>query len=583
MKLVLSQYLRTLRERDEFDRLLPDLIHAMGYQNLVKPKAGIRQYGVDFPAAGASPEDGANEFLMFVVKQGDITRRVWSGDPNAVRESMDEIFDVYLRSHVPPAFKDHRKVIVLATTGDLSQDVQANWAGYAASHPDVRFVFWGADNVADLLERHLLDEHLFDAQDRADLRKSLALAGDSDYRFAHLCRLMLRQLGLSDEGSLSESGARQTTAALIKAMRRVHLASRVCSYWAETEGEHRQAVWVLERTVLWTFHRALQQNLQEQIEVLQEIWDIWQSYVVTGQRYYDRLLDHLSIRDGMSGYSREGAEYASVLFEQVGLFATIGIAQAAMNPDESEADQVAENARRVAEALAGLLRNHPATGSPRLDRQVIDISLGLVLFMMTGLHDQAKTWLAELAGRLNFVFCLGRYLPVGTDSLDDLVELDAGADKNDELKGRLNQTSWLLATIASWCAMLELDEVYDRLARGHANDYPDVGAQIWHPPSDWSQRWYFGAAHHHDGMSEAPYPLPTAAGELRARIAQFVASGRLRWEEDSPTMKVGLWALDFLACRHFHTPVPASMWYRIAPSSTATCESTATARPAIEG
>lgn len=565
MKLVLSQYLRTLRERDEFDRLLPDLANAMGYQPLVKPKAGIRQYGVDFPAAGASPKDGTAEFLMFVIKQGDITRRVWSGDPNAVRESMEEIFDVYLRSHVPPAYRDHRKVIVLATTGDLSQDVQPNWAGFAASHPDVSFEFWGADHVAELLELHLLDENLFDAKDRGDLRKSLALAGDSDYQFNDFCQLMLRQLGLNPDGTLSESGATQGAAALVKAIRRVHLAARVCAYWAGAEGEQRQAVWVLERAVLWVFHRALLQSLHEQAEVLQELWDIWRSYVAAGQRYYDRVLDHLAIRDGLSGYCREGAEYAVVLFEHVGLLATIGLAQTAVVADESEAAQVTENGRTVAQALAALLRNHPATGSPRLDRNVIDICLGLVLFTMTGLHDAAESWLIELAGRLNFVFCLGRNFPVGTDSLDDLVELDVDGD--DAVNGLLKQTSWMLATIASWCAMLGLDEAYERLAQGHAKDYPEVGAQLWHPAPDWSERWYFGPAHVRSGISEAPYPLPPAAGELRARVGKFNVSARLRWEENSPAMNVGLWALDFVACRHFQTPVPASMWYRIEPRS----------------
>ena len=68
MRLALSHYLRTLRERDEFDRLLPELLTQMGYVPLVKPKAGVRQFGVDFPAAGRSLRDGANELLLFVIK-----------------------------------------------------------------------------------------------------------------------------------------------------------------------------------------------------------------------------------------------------------------------------------------------------------------------------------------------------------------------------------------------------------------------------------------------------------------------------------------------------------------------------------
>lgn len=267
MRLALSHYLRTLRERDEFDRLLPELLAQMGYVPLVKPRAGVRQFGVDFPAAGRSPADGVDELLLFVIKQGDIGRRTWTGDPNAVRESMDEIIDVWLASHVPPEYRDHRKVIVVATTGDLGQEVQPNWAGFATRHPQLRFEFWGADKVSDLVEEHLLNEHLFDGQDRADLRKALVMGADSDYRFDHLCRLMLRQLGIAHEGHLSDAGAQQTVPALLKALRRVHLAALVCSHWVDSENERRQALWVIERTVLWCFHRAVLQSLQEHKDV----------------------------------------------------------------------------------------------------------------------------------------------------------------------------------------------------------------------------------------------------------------------------------------------------------------------------
>lgn len=562
MKLALSHYLRTLRERDEFDRLLPELVSAMGYVPLVKPKAGIRQYGVDFPAAGKSPADGEEELLLFVIKQGDITRRVWSGDTDRVRESLEEVVDVYLASHVPAQYRDHRKVVVLATTGDLAQDVQINWKGFADRHPALEFRFWGADQVAELLENHLLDEHLFDKQDRADLRKSLALAADSDYRFPDFCRMLLRQLGLTSEGALSDTGAAQDTRAVVKALRRIHLAALVCAHWAAVEGERRQAVWLLERTVLWAFHRVHLQQLQGDDQMLQAIADIWRSYYAFGNRYYDQILEHIHVKDGLSGYVREGAEYALTLFEQVGMLATLGLSQVAVLPDEAERQQMAENAEVVADALAALLANHPATGSPRLDHQVIDICLGLCLFVMTGRLEAAQRWLEELAGRLNFVFILGRLFPVGTDSLDDLVELDGG-EADEEYRAMLKQSSWLLASIASWCAVLGMDEVYANLADGHAHRYPEVDGQLWHPESGWSSGWYFGPGHQNQGMAEAPYPLPAVAQQLRDRIAVFNASGRLAWQEHSPTLAVGMWAIDFVACRHFRTPVPATMWYRL--------------------
>lgn len=560
MRLALSHYLRTLRERDEFDRLLPELLTQMGYVPLVRPRAGVRQFGVDFPAAGKSPVDGVDELLLFVIKQGDIGRRTWNGDPNAVYQSMGEILDVWLPSHLPPEYQAHRKVIVVATTGDLGQEVQANWSGFATRHPQLHFEFWGADKVAELVETHLLNEHLFDGQDRADLRKALVMGADSDYRFDDLCRLILRQLGLDGQGQLTPDGQEQAAPALVKAMRRVHLAALVCAYWVDGEGERRQALWVTERTMLWCFHRVLLQNLQDHPDVQPALLDLWRSYQDAARRYHETIAVHVRVRDGLSGYTREGAEYAVLLLEQVGLLASIGLAEVMSSVGENEESAMARGAA-VADALEALLRNHAAAASPRLDEQVVDIGLALVFLIQVGRFDAVHWWVTELASRLNLVFTLNRMFPVGTDSFDDLVELEVSGD--DELKELLKRHSWLLATIGSWSAMLGMDEAYATLANGHAERYPQVGSQMWHPAADWSGRWYFGPAHVSSGSTEAPYSLPASADELRARIAQFNASRRLRWEEHSPALAIGLWALDFIACRHFRIPVPASMWYHL--------------------
>ncbi len=103
-------------------------------------------------------------------------------------------------------------------------------------------------------------------------------------------------------------------------------------------------------------------------------------------------------------------------------------------------------------------------------------------------------------------------------------------------------------------------------------------AQLWHPAKDWSRRWYFGRGQFEDGVTEAPYPLPEDAEQLRARIAQFNAERLLVWEEASPARAVGIWALDFVACRHFRTPVPASMWYRLVKAQGAESDVGSTAR-----
>ena len=85
MRLIIKEYLSCLREKDELDLLLCDLLLQMGYVTHNVPKTGNRQYGVDIRA------DNEKELLLFVIKQGDMNRTNWNCGQNAVRQSLDEI------------------------------------------------------------------------------------------------------------------------------------------------------------------------------------------------------------------------------------------------------------------------------------------------------------------------------------------------------------------------------------------------------------------------------------------------------------------------------------------------------------
>lgn len=561
MRLIISQFLRTLRERDEFDRLLPDLLLAMGYVPLAKPQTGVRQHGVDLAAVGKSPIDGTDEMLLLVIKQGDLGRRDWdNGEPTSVRPSLNEVLDVYLTKLVAPEHSGLRKTIILATTGDLKQDVEINWTAFKELNSTrADFDFWGADRVSDLVERYLLDEHIFASSDRSDLRKSLALAADPEYDFRDLNRLLLRQLGLTADGKAVKPDIDPKH--LQKAFRRAHLAAQICARWAQADGDSRQALWVNERITLWAWHRAQLMNPEARFKLYPAIAGMWCSYTKAAAAYFEVISPHLHVRDGMAGYGSEGAAFAVVLFEHIGFIGSIGLA-CYLEPIGSEAARTVASANisTVADGLCALIVNHGASASPRLDRHIIDISLALIFLILAGRREQAQSWVAEIAERLDYCFKTKSRFPVSTDSLEDLVELEVNP-KDSRLAENLMRTSWSLATVAAWCAILELDEHYAVLSRGSAGSYKNVGAQLWHPTSDWHAHWYFDGSLD-QGETEAPYTLPSDIEEMRQRVKSFIRLKDYDWSTSSPSLAAGIWAIDFIACRHFRMPVPASAWYR---------------------
>jgi hypothetical protein len=255
-----------MKERDEFDVLIPDLLQTMGIIPITKGQRGTRQSGVDLAAVGPDitvtqndPTYGQEKLFLFVLKQGDIDRNVWNGQgEQSVKPSIDEIFTDYLRNHVSANHRDLPKKVILGTTGDMKENVKSSWSGITEFYRDkAAFDFWGANEVAGYIETHMLNEHLFKDEDRTDLRRTLALIGEQTYTGRDFDNLLRRQLGLNVSGEIE---AKLNNDQLHKALVRINMAVRMVSGWACNDGDTKAALKVSERALLWSWHRLLKQE-----------------------------------------------------------------------------------------------------------------------------------------------------------------------------------------------------------------------------------------------------------------------------------------------------------------------------------
>lgn len=561
MKLVIAEYLRTLKERNELDRLLPDLLVEMGYTPIARPQTGNRQFGVDLGARGKNPTTLEDELMLLVVKQGDIGRSEWNTGDQAVRQSIDEIFDVYLKSHIEPQDKTSKIRIIVVTNGELKQVVQAAWCGYVTDNQTKASIeFWGNDQLAGLIEEHLLDEYVFLDEDRKQLRRALALSGDSDYDRSDLHQLYLRTLGLLPSGELKAPP--KSGKALLKALRIVSLSAHVFASWSLSDGDSRQGLQANERALLWAWHRIqLADNATKNDALNEAFGSLWIGYLKTARGYFEHLQPHCYVEDGLLGYYSDSSELSIISFELIGMFSSIGLAQI-LTRTQDEADEMAhrENARVVADALASLINNNSICCSPCLDRHSHDITLAIVLLILTGYVEQAKDWLRKLVRNIDYSFKAKKYVPVCTDSLDDLVE--EGGWNGKQADDRLISTSWMLATLAGWCAILGLEEGYEVISRGCRESYPEVCVQLWHPDESIYKNIYFSQAHFKCGATEAPIELPPNASAWRHHIKIILKSSQKKIAGDSPALRAQIAALDFIACRHFSIPVFPYFWYQ---------------------
>jgi hypothetical protein len=187
MKLILKQYLASLKERSELDAVLPDLLSNMGMNVFISPTRGVKEYGVDIAAIG-SIDNNEDKVYLFSVKSGNLTRETWNGNSEqALRPSLDEIQDSFILSRLPPEHKDKPIVICLCFGGDITTAVTQDVAGYERRHTrdNISFENWNGDKLSELIQQHLLKEELLPSSSQALLRKSLALLEEPDRSTKH--------------------------------------------------------------------------------------------------------------------------------------------------------------------------------------------------------------------------------------------------------------------------------------------------------------------------------------------------------------------------------------------------------------
>lgn len=558
MKLIIREFLGQLKESGELDRLLPDLLARMKLIPVSKPQIGVRQNGVDVAAVGKD-DTGIKTLYLFVLKVGDVGRRDWDDGINAIRSTLNQVKDSYLRSFVQPEHREYPVRIVVCTTGDLKQEVIPDFNGYIERNTEatLKYEFWSGDKLAALIDKHLLDEYAINPSERANLRRAIALIGTKDYDLRHAHELF-RGLLLEGSHKSSEPLSSRERKHFIRQLKTAALALEVIFHWAAQEGNLLNAFVAGERCCLWAWEAIRARGLMDYRPAGSAFAAIYSLHNRICQDYFVKLHQHCHVRDAISCGATESSLVANKIYEQIGVIAEVGLLQ--LQHALGSGDEVARsNANVAAEALVALIHNNPGSGSPRFDGNAIEISLCMLLLLSTGKEAEAKSWLTELSIRLAYCYQRSKGFPIGTDSLDDLVELDTAELDENAIK-KLRNLSTLVPTVMYWCAILGDEDLYRQLQSVQESIFEGMCLQLWYPDEETDSHLYCGAAQFESGTTEAPIIFPASIAELVLSNQQLVDSETIPDLSFSSAVRYGLFGLVLMACRHFRTPFPPQFW-----------------------
>jgi hypothetical protein len=555
MKLILKQYLASLKERAELDAVLPDLLSSMGMNVFISPTRGVKEYGVDIAAVGQINGEEKKVYL-FSVKSGNLTRESWNGNTDqALRPSLDEIKDSFIPSRLPPEHRDKKIVICLCFGGDVNSGIRQEVSGYETRNTvgNISYEEWNGDKLSEYIQQYLLKEELLLNSSQALLRKSLALLEEPRISSEYFSLLIDEVLSNADD---SDSVASSIT--------RLNVCLWVLFSWCRDCGNLESAYLSSERSVLlaWDKVKVLYTGKNKASKAYDSILD-------TYQQITDHYVDHCIIPFVGFKYALSHAVCTSCsidvnikLFDVLGRLAVKGLwvsdslakscnENPPINGYSEEQEILSFRVRDITKSINSLIVNNPILFSPFKDSQAIDIGLSLALLSKNSdLDGFVQSWLSEIVNRSIFSFEINGMYPIIHDSYEKLLEHKSKEDVDINYKSKVTEASVLYPMLAVFCSLYELTSISDELESFTRDHLAHCTLQYWYPNQYCEQSMYSNIEMH--GSASTNFPMNK--GLVLQHVLQECRSSDSFKKMSAFTE--GKMPLIITACRCYRYPVP---------------------------
>lgn len=554
MKLIIREYLSSLKERGELDAVLPDLLSQLGLNVYSRPARGTRQDGVDVGAVG-SLDGGAEKIYLFSIKPGDLTRRDWDGESaQSLRPSLNEILDSYIPNRLPAEHRGKDIVICVAIGGDVQEQVRPLLTGYIAqnSKPNISFEEWNGDKLAAYIQSSFLREDLLPEQARSLLRKSLAMLDEPEISYRHFSTLIR---ALSEVEGLNDVQR-------VTSVRQMSICLWILFAWAREAKSTESAYLAGEFTLLhaWNTVRLYAgKNNKTKRAIETAFLSIFTAYHQICSEFLGKnVLPYTDKPHAVSTavYGSCSLDVNLKLFDLLGRLGADGIWAywGALRCTEDEVDLKEARLREVQmyiEAVKALISSNPALLLPAKDDQTIDILIAAALVATDRSdHHFIMSWLSEMLERAKFSYEVNSKYPCVLQTYSDLLEHPKSTDS--DYRENATSASILYPSIALWAALLDDDTTYGKVAAMKRELLQHCTFQFWYP-DDHSEAHFYTNTNSH-GAALANLAIDRRKEEFLEQV--FGECKHSPHFKDLSAVKYDWWPLIVVACRHYRLPLP---------------------------
>lgn len=572
MKLVIKEYLASLKERDELDAIMPDLLSQIGLNVFSRPHRGSRQNGVDVGAVGCL-NDKQESVYLFTIKSGNLDRESWNGkSPQALRPSIEEIVDVYINNRIPIEHKGKPIVICLCIGGYIKENVSTEVEGFlknTSKKNRVRFEQWNGDKLSELILMNFLREDLLPINFHSLLRKSLSFTDEPEVSYKHFAKIV---------NTLSKS-IKENIKDPITAIRQLNICLWILFSWCRESNNLESAYLSGELSLLhaWEITKPYtNKNNRKSKQIKDTFNSILNVYHLICTNYINnKVLPHSEKLYALSYAVKPSCEVDVnlKLFDILGRSAIFGIWTyqqlqiSKKKKNKGQSKKLYIQLLFVSHSIKQLICNNPILFSPYKDDQAIEIALATWFLALDSKNRNfIHEWLMELTNRIFFDFIRHGKYPCIYRSYLELVEHPV--NHTEEYRKDATIASILYPTLAVISAMFNFDDIYNDIQKLQNKILKHCNFQLWFPDEKSEESFYLNSTEHGAVLSNIVIDKPKE--ELIAELFEECSTNN--YFENLSAIKSGLLPIIFICCRHYRLPIPMQLTKKFGGNATSDSE-----------
>lgn len=555
MKLILTDYIASLKEEKELDSLIEELLREYNFEIVFSPKKGERQYGVDIYAVGEDWTDGIKKVFLVTVKQGNLDRKNWQGSIQAIQPSLQEICTVFVRNNIAPEHTGLPIKIIVAHNGVNEAAIQQNWCSFADTYPAYKFVIWQLETIVAMVQEKLINENVFSDKAKRSLRKIIICLDDHNYDFAEFVFLIDEIIGQINLSSNKRSN--------LNLLRKINLLNTIIVSYCEQENDLRLALKASEITILklWQFVNQNYANLD--VDYLNEFIRILIFRKDITLKYFEKFAPLSEIKDGLSKHAHDPVAYCFIAYEHVGFMALAGLdfiqlSELVSSWNDDTKEVLTNYGLACANVIIAFFNNNKILYNPLADDQIIEICLCFLLLYKVGRIQEIKDLLILFHNEITYGKKYKNIAPHFHNNIEEVYELDKLTSKRGDFD---YQSSCLLTILTEWGLVAGDEELYNNYVQLKNEHFTNVDLILWFPDEKTEELLYKEKAYRNSGYSLSGIKLDKSFSDCKTHIIRDHQNNQI--EAGYYFFQQRLWVIGLIACRHFRTYIFPHYWRQL--------------------